>query len=388
MVILYNLMFFFWIKKTNISLKKMAKYCKMLINCLCRIFGVITSYSGGKTMRLSFIVPVYNVEKYLCQCVDSILSQTFDDYEIILVDDASPDSCPAICDEYAEKYPDTVKVIHQENKGLAGARNTGLKQAQGDYICFFDSDDFFIADGISEIYEKAKALDVDILQNSFITYDEMKNCQSTTLSAFEVGKIYSHSEMQKKVCTSTTERSTIFVWRNLYKCSFLKKNKIIFDEKLRMIEDSPFNTLAFMRAEKFAAVNKPIYAYRIRNNSLQRKQYVSDYDKILEYQWNLRRKIFKENSDNDNLFYTDFAEYMIKANLPMLLSNIYHSDAGDKYAVLRRIGDSEMMRKSFEDYDINAFKSKSLDWWMTLFVKKRWYLPAHFLCKRVLYKNK
>lgn len=154
-----------------------------------------------------------------------------------------------------------------------------------------------------------------------------------------------------------------------------------------MIEDSPFNTLAFLRAEKFTAVNKPIYAYRIRNNSLQRKQYVSDYDKILEYQWNLRRKIFKENSDNDNLFYTDFAEYMIKANLPMLLSNIYHSDAGNKYAVLRRIGDSEMMRKSFEDYDINAFKSKSLDWRMTWFVKKRWYLPAHFLCKRVLYKK-
>lgn len=338
-------------------------------------------------MKLSFIVPVYNVEEYLCRCVDSILNQTLDDYEIILVDDASPDSCPEICDNYAEQYPDIVNVIHQENRGLAGARNSGLKEAQGDYIYFFDSDDFFTGDGMSEIYRKAKDLDVDILQNSFIIHDEIKNTQSVIPSEFEVEKIYSHSEMQKKICVSTTERSTIFVWRNIYKRSFLEKNKILFDEKLRMIEDSPFNTLAFLRADRFAAVNKPIYAYRIRNDSLQRKKFVADYDKVLEYQWNLRRKIFSENSDNDNRFYADFAEYMIKANFPMLLSNFYHSDVKDKYAILKRIGDSEMMRKSFEDYDINEFKSRSLDWWMTWLVKKRWYLPAHFLCKKVLYTN-
>ena len=388
MVILYNLMFVFWIKKTNISLKKMAKYCKMLINCLCRIFGVITSYSGGKTMRLSFIVPVYNVEKYLRQCVDSILSQTFDDYEIILVDDASPDSCPAICDEYAEKYPDTVKVIHQENKGPASARNAGLKNAKGEYVYFADSDDYFVKDGIANICELADSLNADILNMSYYEMLDGKNELKKNPTIFETGKVFEHKELQKLVCTSNTERTVIFAWRNLYRREFLLNENVYFADDMRMLEDPPFNTLAFLKAKRLACVDKPIYVYRIRQDSLQRKNYVENYDRILEHQWDLKIRYFKEYGNGSSLFYKDIADFTIRNMLPVLLSNIYHSDAGDKYAVLRRIGDSEMMRKSFEDYDINAFKSKSLDWWMTLFVKKRWYLPAHFLCKRVLYKNK
>ena len=106
-------------------------------------------------MKLSYIVPVYNVEKYIKECVESILAQTFDDYEIILVDDASPDNSPYICDEYAGRYPDIIKVIHKKNAGPAAARNDGLKIASGDYIWFFDSDDLFFGDCVNEIYETA-----------------------------------------------------------------------------------------------------------------------------------------------------------------------------------------------------------------------------------------
>ena len=185
-------------------------------------------------MKLSYIIPVYNVEKYLKECIDSILAQTFDDYEIILVDDASPDNCPYICDGYAEKYPDIIKVIHQKNKGLAGARNSGFRQAVGEYIYFFDSDDFFISDGIAEIYNKAVEVDADILQNSFILLNECDDSRIIIRSAFETDNLYNRDEIQKKVCVSTTERSTIFVWRNIYKKSFLEKNNIFFDENLRM----------------------------------------------------------------------------------------------------------------------------------------------------------
>lgn len=92
------------------------------------------------TPKISCIVPVYNVEKYLRRCVDSILAQTFTDFELILVDDGSPDGCPAICDEYAEK-DSRVRVIHQENKGVSAARNAGLDMARGEYVCFVDGDD-------------------------------------------------------------------------------------------------------------------------------------------------------------------------------------------------------------------------------------------------------
>lgn len=89
---------------------------------------------------VSVIVPVYNVEEYLPECLDSILASTYKNLEIIVVDDGSPDNCPRICDEYAQKDP-RIKVIHQENQGLVGARNTGLKHAHGKYIGFVDSDD-------------------------------------------------------------------------------------------------------------------------------------------------------------------------------------------------------------------------------------------------------
>lgn len=93
-------------------------------------------------MIFSIIVPIYNVEKYLRCCVDSVLAENFADYEMILVDDGSPDGCGKICDEYAGKYPH-IKVIHKENGGLSDARNAGIRAAKGDYLIFLDSDDYW-----------------------------------------------------------------------------------------------------------------------------------------------------------------------------------------------------------------------------------------------------
>ena len=104
-----------------------------------------------KSAYFSIIIPVYNVEKYLHQCVKSVLNQTFEELEIILVDDGSPDGCPKICDEFAKKDP-RAKVIHQANAGLSAARNAGLKVATGTYITFVDSDDYIAPDYISYLF--------------------------------------------------------------------------------------------------------------------------------------------------------------------------------------------------------------------------------------------
>lgn len=93
-------------------------------------------------MKFSIIIPCYKVEQYLHQCVDSVLAQTYEDYEVILVDDGSPDNSPAICDEYGKKT-DKVKVIHKPNGGLSDARNTGLDMARGEFVLFLDSDDWW-----------------------------------------------------------------------------------------------------------------------------------------------------------------------------------------------------------------------------------------------------
>lgn len=94
-------------------------------------------------MKVSFILPIYNVEKYLSECVESILVQTYRDFEILLVDDGSPDNCPALCDEWAKK-DSRIKALHKSNGGLSDARNYGLEHAQGDYVIFVDSDDFWV----------------------------------------------------------------------------------------------------------------------------------------------------------------------------------------------------------------------------------------------------
>ena len=106
---------------------------------------------------VTIVVPIYNVEKYLTRCVDSIINQTYQNLEIILVDDGSPDNCPRICDEYAKK-DHRIKVIHKINAGLGMARNTGIENATGKYICFFDSDDYIYFNGKKGDWQKANTI--------------------------------------------------------------------------------------------------------------------------------------------------------------------------------------------------------------------------------------
>ncbi|MGN0550986.1 MAG: glycosyltransferase family 2 protein [Acutalibacteraceae bacterium] len=120
---------------------------------------------------ISVIVPIYKVEKYLKRCVDSILNQTYKNLEIILVDDGSPDNCPRMCDEYAEK-DDRIKVIHKENGGLSDARNKGIDIANGEYLAFIDSDDFVSEDYIEKLYDAILKGDADLSMCSFIYVDE------------------------------------------------------------------------------------------------------------------------------------------------------------------------------------------------------------------------
>lgn len=337
-------------------------------------------------MKLSFIVPVYKVEKYLEKCVESILSQSMDDYEIILVDDGSPDACPAICDNYAERYPDKIIVIHKENTGPGISRNFGIRAAKGEYIFFVDSDDYLVEDKANILYEKAVEFNVDVLQTSYYSVKENTDIKNYTGIHFEKEKLILHSDMEKELCYSSSKGYIVFPWRNLYRREFLLKNKIFFNENLRMVEEGPFNMEAFSKAERFVAVDIPVLCYRVRENSLQRQKYVPDYDKWLCWQWSLKLKYYGENCTPSQIFYEDIGEYTVRSIFPILLANVYRNKPEESFKVLRRLGNSEMMRRSFADYDIKKFKSKSLDWLMTWLAKKKFYILAHLICKFILYK--
>ena len=122
--------------------------------------------------RLSVIVPVYKVEKYIHKCVDSILNQTFTDFELILVDDGSPDNCGRICDEYAEK-DSRVRVIHKKNGGVSDARNVGVVESKGDYISFVDPDDWIETNALEQIWNKAEANLKSVLASSAINFGSL-----------------------------------------------------------------------------------------------------------------------------------------------------------------------------------------------------------------------
>jgi hypothetical protein len=251
-----------------------------------------------------------------------------------------------------------------------------------------DSDDFLKEDKVRELYETAVRFDADVLQTSYYVLDESNGKESTVRTSFETDKLLTHIDMETELCFASSKMRIIFVWRNLYKRKFLKDNKIMFEESLLMVEDGPFNMEAYAKAERFVAVDIPLLCYRLRSGSLQRQKYVPDYDRWIYRNWSLKLKHYSENCNVSKKLYKDIGEYTIRSIFPMLLDNVYRNKPEEAFAVLKRLGNSEMMRKSFADYNIIKFKSKSLDWKMTEYVLKKRYLSAHLICKYVLYKNK
>lgn len=145
---------------------------------------------GDTIMKFSIIVPIFGVEKYLRMCIDSILNQDFKSYELILVDDGSPDDCPDICDEYSGQYQE-VKVIHKKNGGLSSARNAGLKIAKGDYIIFVDADDQIKEKALSSINKKLKSSPDILITEIYDTADMNANEKTSELFAMPESNTYS-----------------------------------------------------------------------------------------------------------------------------------------------------------------------------------------------------
>ena len=163
---------------------------------------------------ISIIVPVYRVESYLSRCVDSLLAQTYQNLEIILVDDGSPDQCPQICEDYAKKE-ERIHVIHQENRGLSGARNAGIDVAKGEYLAFVDSDDYVSDDYIQVMYDAIKATGCAISQCRFIYTKGEKLKENRGTGAF---RIYRGNSLMEKLY-GNEEEATWFVvaWNKLYR---------------------------------------------------------------------------------------------------------------------------------------------------------------------------
>lgn len=211
--------------------------------------------------KLSFIIPVYNVEKYLAECIDSILSQGKSGYEIILVDDGSTDQSSRICDEFQYNYQNIIKVIHKPNGGLSSARTTGLSIAQGDYIAFLDSDDRISAGAIDKIMDWIKTASVDICFMQAVKFFEDGKRESLGDNVYQEGvRKKGKSEVISYLCSRPKYPGSACT--KLFRRNFLYEGDISFPQDRRTNEDLGFTFDCLLTAETFDALDCPYYEYR------------------------------------------------------------------------------------------------------------------------------
>ncbi|MEP2279089.1 glycosyltransferase family 2 protein [Maribacter sp.] len=222
------------------------------------------------TVEVSVIVPIYRIEKYLPQCVDSLLNQSFINFELILVDDGSPDNCPKICDDYASK-DSRIKVIHKENGGLVSARKEGLKSAQGTYVTFVDGDDWVDKFYLDIMFKLADANKADLVVTGH--FREF-NGKIETIKPKNVG-IYNEEELKSNILPNAIYNGefcehgvSTYVWNKLFKKELLDQILFNVPNDVVMGEDAAITFSYLTISKKLVISSAPLYYYRQRHDSI------------------------------------------------------------------------------------------------------------------------
>lgn len=256
--------------------------------------------------RISIVVPVYNAEKTISRCIDSLLSQTFSDIEIILINDGSTDDSGAICDLYA-KRDSRIFVIHKINEGVSKARNLGIEKATSDYILFVDSDDYIKANMCEVLFSAIEHTNYEVVmcgyERSFVFNG---NITKTVITLPEVQSIKSIKQYKQNWNELFGKSLFNAPWGKLYKIEYIKENNIFFDESLHCGEDLLFNLEVFSHVHKIAIVNEPFYIYECTEKE------------------SLTSKFDAEKDINDRFLYNVTMNYLKKMNM---LSLCKHSVA-------------------------------------------------------------
>ena len=238
--------------------------------------------------KVSVVIPVYNVEKYIHQCLKSVINQTLTDIEIICVDDGSTDNCPAILDEYAKK-DSRIKVIHKPNSGYGHSMNVGMDAATGEYFAILESDDIIHCNMYKTLYELAKEHDVDVIKADFSRFIIKDTVFFPTFA-----KIANSAEMYGKVFeddpTFVLHEAALYTWSGIYKRSFLYENDLRHNETPgASYQDNGFWFLTMASAKRVYFHNEPFYMLRRDNpnSSTMSKAKVycirDEYDYILDF---------------------------------------------------------------------------------------------------------
>lgn len=324
-----------------------------------------------KEKTVTVIVPVYNVEKYLDRCINSIVGQTYRNLEIILVDDGSPDGCPEMCDAWRER-DSRIKVIHKKNAGLGYARNTGIDNATGEYLCFVDSDDYIAIDAIEKAYNCALQYNADIVSYGYYVVDSNGKVAGKYLpkpykSFFEGNEVRGYV-LPNMIATDPNAGDEF--WMSM--CGGLFSNELITRAKWRLVSERDvisediFSLLRLYKSvNRVAFVQEAFYFYCNNTTSLTHTIREDRYDKIrdfydmavkecdnLGYSEEVKRRLVKPYLDNT------------LAALKMVLQAELQSS--QKRKSFNKIVKDELFHKAIKKVDMKKTPMKKRLLWLTI----------------------
>ena len=320
-------------------------------------------------MKYSVIIPVYNVEKYINRCLKSILSQRYDDLEIIVIDNGSTDSSGSICDTYASEYSN-ISVYHIENHGVGSARNFGLSKARGEFIYFVDSDDYLVGNLFAEFEDKLTP-DFDLLVFSYYnSFEQEMTEKNRTKKILPYNGSYDKYDFSKIFKDLFLSDMLYTVWNKFYRREFLIENNISF-EKYELGEDVRFNLNAYRNVNKVYLSQDSYYVYVIGRKGSAMSSY---NPKRLQYQLQeleLVDSLLKDwNIDSSHLDNT------VKARI--LMSNI-HNISKQKLPVIKKVKLVKEICKSKDMADFIRNDSSILNPLVKMLLRCRMYIVLIYL---------
>ena len=281
-----------------------------------------------ENLKISVIIPVYNSEKYIAKCLDSILCQTYKNFEVICVNDGSFDSSLSILENYKDK-DGRIKIISQNNGGPSKARNTGVNNAKGKYIAFIDADDYIDRDYLNNLIYDLKDVDMSVCN-----YVELNNTGKHNVEIFKFLK-YGTTENNLNIINEVISGPGGLVWGKLFSKDIIDKNNIIFNEEFKMCEDLLFVTEFIVKATRIKKINKSLYIHNKCNENSITANYNSE---MFFYQLKIQKQIKSilsstkyKNRDiesvlsmriKDILIYSIYKEVKSKRGFNLKISNI------------------------------------------------------------------
>ena len=237
---------------------------------------------------ISIVVPVFNVEKYVAECIKSIIDQTYENIQIILVDDGSTDRSGEICDNFAASDK-RIEVIHQDNQGLVAARKSGLERIKGDYTGFVDADDYIAPDMIENLFRGICKEDVDFVHSGYIKGEQKIIPEKDGI--FEFSEFSGRERFLKTAIFGSDSYMTASIWSKLYKSDFIKTCYYQVPDEASYGEDIINLCVCILNCQKIMVLNRAYYFYRYRNNSLTNLGDFISVWKIMELHNNIEKTL-------------------------------------------------------------------------------------------------